>query len=136
MPRQLAKDLLIKIESAPASGTFVTLGMLQTADYTITRNEIPATNKDSPNDWEEVDAGLRSMSANGTMFFDSGASVQVFRDTILGGGKANAQIVDPGEGTFEGAFLFTSYGKSGSQEGNVEANVSLRNDGEPTFTPA
>lgn len=137
MPRQAAKNLLLKIETPGGSSTFVTLGMLTTADFQVTRNEVAATNKDSPNDWEEVDAGNKAISANGTAFFDAGPAYDEYLGIIrgTGTGKALMQIVDPGDGTWQGEFLLTQYGKSGGQEGNVEVTVAIRSATEPTFTP-
>lgn len=135
MARQPAKNLLLKIESAEGSGTFITLGMLQTGDFTINTNQVEATNKDSPNDRRELDAGMQSLSASGAGFFDAGAAWQRCREAVLAREKPNMQVIDPGDGTYQGRFLITTYGKSGGQEGSVEVNVSIESAGDWTFTP-
>ncbi len=76
MARQPAKGLLLKIESAEGSGTYVILGMLQTTDFTVSTNQIDVTNKDSLNDRRELDAGIQSLSASGRSFFDAGTAWQ------------------------------------------------------------
>ena len=135
MARQPAKSLLLKIESAPGSGSFITLGMLQTSDFSVSTNQITATNKDSPNDRRELDAGEQSMSASGNGFFDAGPAWQRVREAVLARETPLMQVIDPGDGTYEGPYLITTFGKSGGQEGSVEVNVSLESAGDFTFTP-
>jgi len=136
MARQPAKSLLLKIESAEGSGTYVTLGMLQTTDFTVSTNQIDVTNKDSANDRRELDVGIQSLSASGRGFFDAGAAWQRARAAALARETPNMQIIDPGDGTYQGRFLITTLGKSGGQEGSVEVNISLESAGDFTFTPA
>lgn len=134
MARQLAKSLLIKIESAEGSGTFITLGMLQTTDFTISNNQIDVTNKDSPNDRRELDVGTQSLSASGRGFFDAGAAWQRVRAAVLAREKPKLQVIDPGDGVYEGRFVITTLGKTGGQEGSVEVNISIESAGDFTFT--
>ena len=135
MARQNAKELLLKIETAEASGIFITLGMLQTTDFTVNTNQSEATNKDSPNDRRELDTGIQSMSASGRGFFDAGAAWQRFREAVLAREKPKLQVIDPGDGTYQGRFVISSFGKSGGQEGSVEVNASIESADDFTFTP-
>lgn len=135
MARQPARNLLLKIESAEGSGLFITLGMLQTSDFTITTNQVEVTSKDSASGRRELDAGIQSLSASGTGFFDAGAAWQRCREAVLARETPAMQVIDPGDGTYEGRFLITTYGKSGGQEGSVEVNVSIESAGDWTFTP-
>ena len=79
MARQPARNLLLKIESAEGSGSFITLGMLQTSDVTINTNQIDVTSKDSLNDRRDLDTGIQSMSTSGRGFFDAGPAWQRVR---------------------------------------------------------
>jgi predicted secreted protein len=135
MARQAAKSLLLKIESSEGSGTYITLGMLKTADFTVNTNTVEVTNKDSTNDRRELDAGIQSLSASGTGFFDAGAAWQRCRAAVLGRETPNMQIIDPGDGTYQGRFLIQTFGKSGGEEGSVEVNCSIESSGDWTFTP-
>ncbi len=135
MARQLAKSLLLKIESAEGSGTYVTLGMLQTADFTISNNQLDVTNKDSTNDRRELEVGVQSLSASGRGFFDAGAAWQRARAAALARETPNMQVIDPGDGTYQGRFLISSLGKTGGHEGSVEVNISIESAGDFTFTP-
>ncbi len=135
MARQLAKSLLLKIEDSEGSGTYTTLGMLQTSDFTISSNQLDVTNKDSLNDRRELEAGLQSLSASGRGFFDAGAAWQRARAAALGRETPNMQVIDPGDGTYQGRFLIASLGKTGGQEGSVEVNISIESAGDFTFTP-
>ena len=135
MARQPGKNLLLKIESAEGSATFITLGMMQTNDFSIATNPVEETNKDSVNDRRELIAGIQSLSASGTGFFDAGAAWKRARDATLNKETPNMQVIDPGDGTYEGRFLIQTLGKSGSQEGSVEVNISIESAGDWTFTP-
>jgi len=136
MARQPARNLLLKIESAEGSGSFITLGMLQTSDVTINTNQIDVTSKDSLNDRRDLDTGIQSMSASGRGFFDAGPAWQRVRAAVLARETPNMQVIDPGDGTYQGRFLISTLGKSGGQEGSVEVNVSIESAGDFTFTPA
>lgn len=133
MARQKAKDLLIKIENPDASGTFVTVGMLTTADFSLNTNQNDETNKDSTNDRRELSTGVQSLSASGSLFFDAGAPVQRLRDAVHNRETPKLQVIDPGSGTYEGKFVISTFGKSGGFEGSVEANFSIENAGDWTF---
>jgi len=136
MARQPAKNLLIKIETAEGSGTFVTLGMLQTADFTVSTNQVDVTSIDSLNDRRELEPGIQSLSATGRGFFDAGAAWQRVRAAVLARETPKLQVIDPGDGTYEGRFVIATFGKTGGTEGSVEVNVSLESAGDFTFTPA
>ncbi len=135
MARQLAKSLLLKIEDSEGSGTYSTLGMLQTSDFTISNNQLDVTNKDSLNDRRELEVGIQSLSASGRGFFDAGASWQRARAAALARETPNMQVIDPGDGTYQGRFLISSLGKTGGHEGSVEVNISIESSGDFTFTP-
>ena len=134
MARQAAKSLLLKIEDPPASSTFVTLGMLQNADFAETRNAIDVTNKDSPDDQREQETGIKSFSASGRGFFDAGQGWNRLRQDQQAGTKPKMQVIVPGEGTYEGIWIVTTRGMSGGQEGSVEGSLSIESAGEITFT--
>lgn len=134
MPRQDAKDFLLKVENPDGSGDFQTLGMLTSKDYTITPGTEDVTNSDS-GDWEERDVTRLSFAANGRGFFDAGAALDRLRQAVRNRETPRLQVIDPGEGTWEGPFVVT-YGKSGRHEGSVEYNVSLQNAGALTFAAA
>ena len=136
MARQLGKSLLLKIENPAASATFVTLGMLQTNDFSINTNPVEETNKDSVNDRVERSAGNQSLSASGTLFFDAGAPQQRLRDAVHNKETPLMQIVDPGSGTYELKMLIGTFSKTGPQEGSVEMSISLESAGDWTFTPS
>jgi len=136
MARQLAKSLLLKIETPVSSGTFVTLGMLQTSDFSVSTNQITVTNKDSINDRREEEAGEQSLSASGTGFFDAGPAWQRVRAAVLARETPLMQVIDPGDGTYQGPFLIATFGKSGGSEGSVEVNISIESSGNWAFTPA
>ena len=98
-------------------------------------NQVDVTNKDSANDRRELEAGIQSLSASGRGFFDAGAAWQRDRAAALAKETPNMQVIDPGDGTYQGRFLISTLGKSGGQEGSVEVNVSIESAGDFTFTP-
>lgn len=134
MARQNAKELLIKIETSAGAGTFVSLGMLKTSNFTIATNAIDATNKDTTDGQSEADVGTQKLSASGDMFFDAGAGQARLRSAVAAKEKPLMQIIDPGAGTYQGTMIVTSFGKSGGFEGSVESNFQIENAAPWTFT--
>lgn len=134
MGRQPGKNLLLKIEDSEGAGTFTTLGMLQTTSYTLTANDEDVTNFDS-GDWEERDVTNLGLAASGRGFFDDGTAWARLRAAILAKEKPKLQVVDPGEGTYEGRFV-VNLEKTGNQTGSVEASTSIRSASVIAFTPS
>lgn len=138
MAAQRGKDLLLKIEDPIGSGTFSTIGGLRSRTLSLNAQTIDITHAQSNGGWRELlaGAGVRQASIAGAGVFLNDATAQIVRVTFFEGVGRNWQIIVPGFGTIEGAFLIANLDYAGDHDGEATVSLALASAGPLSFTGA
>lgn len=131
-------QLLVKIETAPASGTFehpCLINAKRGFSLEVSTNKIVVPNCDLPDDpaWQQVIKDVLSASIDGAGKLDA-ADVEDFHDWLLSPNTKNIRIYLAGFGYWAGAFHLTSFQVSGDRGALVEVTLKLDSDGAVTYT--
>ena len=131
------KDVLLKVGNGAYSETFATVAGLRTASLTLNNQAVDITTKDSAG-WTELleAAGISNVSISASGVFKDAASEETVR------GYAQTQTINNFEFVFangdkmSGAFLITSYERSGGYDDAEVYSISMSSSGAVTFTAA
>jgi TP901-1 family phage major tail protein len=137
MPAQAGKNLLLKVETAPGSAVFSTLGGLRTKTYTFNNEAIDVTNHGSNENRELLNnAGVRSMSISGSGVHTGDAvTLDQIEDACISGAHLTMQIVDATPGrTYQGAFKVVSFERSAEHSAEQTYSISLESSGAITVS--
>lgn len=138
MPAVRAKGTQVQVESPEGSGLYVKyLGVQDVEGWGVTPDELDGSDQDSPNDYEEIQPGMKKMSP------------LTFRINIRPGNAGHLQLkVDPDTnkirkyrrveptGEWEQHDCFVIYTPSNPYRGLRTANISLRPVTEPVRSDA
>ncbi len=121
------KDFLVKISDGQSPASYTTIGGFQSNDFTINHETVDVTNKNTSGKWRELAPfGIRSMTVSGNgVFTDSATENTLLTQALTDGVLTEFQIVVPGMGTFEGAFIITSLQFTGPNNEAVTDSVTL-----------
>ena len=122
--QQLGRTLLIKIGDGADPEAFTNLCGLKTRSFNMSSNEIDTTVPSCTNPGGPVQKtsrpGISNRTFSGSGNFISSATSKVFMDHVRASEAFNAQVVVPGDGTYEGSWMVTDYTFSGDVETNME----------------
>lgn len=138
MSQQTGRLLLIKRGDGAGSEQFVTACGFKARTFNINNNMVDVTVPDCVTPSNKVNEalvyGIQSMQFSGSGFFDNDAVGKAIAAAAVNQTSGNYQVVVPGWGTFEGAFLIEGFQFSGAEEGNMEFEATFRKTGAVTFT--
>ena len=132
MTAQKGKDLLLKVEDSPSSGTFTVVGGIRATGFSINNELIDATHKGSAGKRTLLEgAGIQSMNISGSGLFEDDTPFSLVRAAAEGNTPLNYQILVPGSSdrTYEGAFMITRFDYSGDYNGEVAYTLTLESSG-------
>lgn len=136
MSQQKGRLLLIKIKTAPS--TFDNLCGLKTRSFNLSANEVDTTVPDCNNPGGAVqktaEPGIVNRTFSGSGAFISGATQAVLMGHVRAGEAFDAQVVVPGEGTYDGSWMVSDFEFSGEMEGNMEFSATFTAAGPLTHT--
>ncbi|MGN6146878.1 MAG: phage tail tube protein [Mesorhizobium sp.] len=136
MSQQLGRLLLIKIKTAP--GAFDNLCGIKTRSFNLSANEVDTTIPDCLNPGGPVQKtarpGIVNRSFNGSGTFVSGATQAVLMPNVRNATVFDAQVVVPGEGTYEGSWMVSDFEFTGEMEGDMEFSATFSAAGPLSFT--
>ena len=132
MAKYLGNVLLLKVESAPASGTYNTIGSSVDHTFSVANESVDVSTKDS-NRWGEIlAAGGRSatVSMNGIISDDANFELMriAWRDDVI----LNYTIEYGNSETFVCAFHIESLEVTGGRNTAQTFSVSMTSSGAPT----
>lgn len=137
MAAQKGSEFLLKIGDGQAIEAFTTVGGFRSNQFTINNETIDVTSKDSAGMRELLgNAGIQSMSTSGSGVFVDDAAFNDAHTAAMNKDTGNWQVIVPGLGTYEGAFMITSVELGGEHNGEVTYSLSLESAGAITFTAA
>lgn len=138
MTAQKGISLLLKKSNGDSPETFGTIGGCRTNNITINGSMVEVTNKDHTDRWRRLlaGAGVRSVSASGAGVFEGDTAAKDLITDMFAATEVhdNYQMVVPGLGTFEGAFMITTTAIDGDHDNEVSFNVQIESAGAITFT--
>lgn len=136
MSQQTGRLLLIKIKTAP--GVFDNLCGMKTRSFNLSATEVDTTIPNCNNPGAAVqktsEPGIVNRAFNGSGAFVSGATQAVLMTNVRNATVFDAQVVVPGEGTYEGSWMVSDFEFSGEMEGNMEFSAAFSAAGALTFT--
>ena len=135
MAAQKGALFLLKVGDGGGPETFTTVGGLKTASFNINTASVDVTNMSS-NGMRELlaGAGIQTMSLSGNGVFTDSAAEETVRANAAANSIDNYQLVAANGDTWQGAFLITSYQRSGNFDGAETFTISLESSGAITFT--
>ena len=132
MAKYLGNAMLLKVESAPASGTYGTIGGSSSHTMSLNNEQIDISSKDS-NRWKELlAAGDRSIAISMEGFISDEANFEIFRIAARDDVIINYTLEYGNADTIVGAFHIDSLEVSGARNEGQSFSASLTNSGEPT----
>ncbi|TWF42204.1 phage tail tube protein [Neorhizobium alkalisoli] len=127
--QQLGRTLLIKIGDGADPEVFTNLCGLKTRSFNMSATEIDTTIPSCTNPGGPVQKtsrpGISNRTFTGSGNFVSSAASKVFMDHVRASEQFNAQVIVPGDGTYEGAWMVTDYSFSGDVEPNMEFSATF-----------
>jgi TP901-1 family phage major tail protein len=134
MAAQRGKDLLLRVESAPA--VFTTIGGLRARQISFNSETVDTTHAESTGRWRELldGAGVRRASISGAGVFKDEASDVVTREIFFAGDIREWQVIMPDFGRIQGRFQITSLEYRGEHTAEVTFEISLESAGAVSFT--
>ncbi|MEJ2001077.1 MAG: phage major tail protein, TP901-1 family [Maritimibacter sp.] len=135
MVAQNGKDLLIKLDMDGA-GTFETIAGLRATRISFNAESVDVTSLESAGGWRELlaGAGVKSAQISGSGVFKDEATDERARQLFFDGTIPDFQVIVPGFGIIQGAFLITSLDYAGSYDGEASYELALASAGALSFT--
>jgi len=130
---ELGKNLVIKL-----SGT--TIGASRSCTFTLTRDTVDTSSKDSDADAKEYGKYRASVSTDHLVDFSDTTGVFSLDDALLNGTKVTASWAKKTETTgdisYSGSFLVTSFELNADDNAEGTSSISLESDGAITKATA
>jgi TP901-1 family phage major tail protein len=135
MTAQNGKDLLIKLDMDNA-GSFETIAGLRATRISFNAETVDVTSLESQSGWRELlgGAGVKSAAISGSGVFKDAATDERARQIFFDGSVPDFQVIVPGFGIIEGAFMITSIDYAGSYNGEATYELAMASAGELSFT--
>ena len=136
MTAQRGKDLLLKLGDGEVSETFAIIGGLRTKTLSLNAQSVDVTHSQSSGGWRELlaGAGVRQASVSGAGVFLNDAAAEAVRAVFFASEARNWQVIVPGFGTIEGAFLIANLDYAGEHDREASMSLALESAGALTYT--
>lgn len=137
MAAMKGRTFLVKLGDGATSETFTTIAGGRTDSLTVNNEPVDVTSKTNA-PWRTLlaDAGLRSVTVNGSGVFEDSQSEADFRTAVLAGTIDNYEIVFDNGDKYSGAFLAASLTEGGDYTDGQTFEFSIESSGTITFTAA
>ena len=132
MSKYLGDAMLLKVESAPASGTYAKIGGASSHSVSINNEVVDVSDKDSNRFKELLAAGDRSIAISMEGFISDEANFEIFRVAARDDAIINYTMEFGNAKTIVGAFHIDSFEMTGARNEGQGFSASLTNSGEPT----
>tara|TARA_R110000737_G_scaffold56106_1_gene80165 strand:- start:6353 stop:6760 length:408 start_codon:yes stop_codon:yes gene_type:complete len=132
MSKYLGDSMLLKVESAPASGTYAKIGGASSHSVSINNEAVDVSDKDSNRFKELLAAGDRSIAISMEGFISDEANFEIFRVAARDDAIINYTMEFGNAKTIVGAFHIDSFEMTGARNEGQGFSSSLSNSGEPT----
>jgi predicted secreted protein len=127
--QQIGRLLLIKIGAGDDPETFSNLCGLKTRSFNMSATEVDTTIPSCTNPGGPVQKtsrpGISSRTFTGSGNFVSSTAMDGFMNHVRASSSFNAQVIVPGDGTYEGEWFVTDFSFSGDVEPNMEFSATF-----------
>lgn len=127
--QQLGRLLLIKISDGADPENFNNLCGVKTRSFNLSATEIDTTIPSCTNPGGPVQKtsrpGISSRTFTGSGNVVSSANFKAFMGNVRASQAFRAQVIVPGDGTYEGSWMVTDFSFSGDVEPNLEFNATF-----------
>lgn len=132
------RDLILKLGDGAESESFAPVAGLRTRSLSLNARTVDVTHADSPGGWRELltGVGLKTCTVSGAGVFIDDAAASRIRQLFFDQQAASWQVVLPGAGRIEGAFLVAALDYSGRFDGEAAWSLSLASAGALVFIPS
>lgn len=137
MTAQKGSLLLLKVGDGGGIEVFTTVGGLRATRFSLNSQLVDSTNKDS-GAWRELlsEGGIKSISITGAGIFMDSSAEETVRGLAFSSGQRNYRVTFGNGDYLQGAFLITSYERSGDYDGEETFSITLESSGQVVFTTA
>lgn len=138
MAGQKGRDVLIKIGDGGSPEVFITVAGIRAKTISLNARTVDGTSGESTNAWRELiaGAGVKSASVSGAGVFKDEASDAQIQQVFFAQSARNFQLVIPGFGALQGAFLIESVDYTGDHDGEAAFAITLASAGALSFAAA
>ena len=129
------RGLLLRVNTT--GSTFATAGGLRTKQVKRAVGKVEVTSADSAGRWQELLPGAapQSLSFSAADFvWLNDAAYGAVRTAFEAGGLLQCQIVYPGSGFYQGAFMVTQLDESAPHDREISSSLTLESSGVPVWT--
>jgi len=127
--QQLGRLLLIKVGDGGSPETFNNLCGIKTRSFNMSANEIDTTIPSCTNPGGPVQKtsrpGISNRTFSGSGNFVASANTDTFMGYVRNSQAFNAQVIVPGDGTYEGSWMVTDFELTGDVEPNMEFSATF-----------
>lgn len=127
--QQLGRLLLIKIGDGADPEVFSNLCGLKTRSFNMSATEVDTTIPSCTNPGDPVQKtsrpGISSRTFTGSGNFVSSTAMKAFMAHVRASSAFNAQVIVPGDGTYEGEWFVTDFSFNGDVEPNLEFSATF-----------
>ncbi len=127
--QQLGRLLLLKIGDGADPEIFTNLCGLKTRSFNMSANEVDTTIPSCTNPGGPVQKtsrpGISNRTFSGSGNFVAGTAMDAFMAHVRAATAFNAQVVVPGDGTYEGSWMVTDFSFDGDVEPNMEFSATF-----------
>lgn len=136
MSAQKGRQVLIKVEDSPGSGTYTSVAGMRAKQFSLNNGEVDLSDADS--DWQKVGAGfgLKAVRISGNGIFTEHATQKKIVAAVLAGTLLNYQMVVPGLGTFTGAFNASGIDMGANHDNELGFSSQFNSSGTIAFAAA
>ena len=136
MATQAGQDVLIKLETAGAPGSYISVAGIRAKTISLNAGLVDATHTGSAGGWRELlsGAGVKSVRVTGSGVFRDEASDQRMREVFLSRAHVNWQLIVPDFARFTGPFLISQLSYGGEFDGEAVFSLTLESAGEITVS--
>lgn len=138
MSGQKGRDVLIKIGDGDDPEVFITVAGIRAKTISLNARSVDGTSGESPSAWRELiaGAGVKSASVSGAGVFKDAGSDAMLREAFFTQAARSFQLIIPGFGALQGAFLIEALDYSGDHDGEAVFAITLASAGALSFTAA
>lgn len=127
--QQLGRMLLIKLGNGAEPQVFTNLCGIKTRSFNLSANSVDTTIPSCTNPGGPVQKtgrpGISSRTFSGSGNFVKNAASATFLNKVRNSEAFEAQVVVPGDGTYEGSWFATDFQFSGDVEPNMEFSATF-----------
>lgn len=127
--QQLGRLLLIKISDGADPEVFSNLCGIKTRSFNLSATEIDTTIPSCTNPGGPVQKtsrpGISSRTFTGSGNFVKSANTTAFMNRVRASEAFRAQVIVPGDGTYEGSWMVTDFSFTGDVEPNLEFSATF-----------